>query len=320
MKKFLTLFIALILSFNIAQSQCELANGSFEEFLDVSEFIEYDFDIELDEPVYIADQWFPLIRFLLIAFSDFFSILSGEDLTNFITNSYGQDIYEPGAEGTARALKLSPGQFITLADAYTATACGDRPEALNGYYRHVGSSLDSLSIITILSDTLYTLDLSQDIDDLAPLIDGYAVNQIAGGDDVYTSFQMPIIYTSEDTPDSALIYVISVVDSTSIANGNEAYHVIDEFSFGMISSTNDLNRPELIDVFPNPAQEVINVESEETPIEGVKIYNAFGQLMYTSSSKTYKETISTNHFSPGIYYIDANMGEFVSRKKFLKTE
>jgi hypothetical protein len=97
--------------------------------------------------------------------------------------------------------------------------------------------------------------------------------------------------------------------------------VVDEFSFGMAtSSISDLNNADLIIVFPNPTNGLINIESEEMRIQNIRIFNTFGQLMYESNNRTYKETITLNNFSPGIYFVDADMGEFVSRKKFMVIE
>jgi len=244
------------------------------------------------------------------------------ELTQFIANGLGQGIYTPGALGTERALKLSPGEFINLADAYMPMECGDRPEVLRGHYRHLGAPNDTLIVYTILNDTITNLDfLSEDFEDLFPIITGYGLLTIEGGADEYTSFEIPLTYSNDDIPDSAMVYLISVVDSASIANGNEAYHVVDEFSFGMAtSSIRNLNNADLINVFPNPTSEVINVESEEMSIQSIRIFNTFGQLMYESINRSYKETITINSFSPGIYFVDADMGEFVSRKKFMIIE
>jgi hypothetical protein len=322
MKRFFTLIFLSLFTFQVAQTQCDLPGGSFEDFVDITADIEYDFNVDLDSTVYLSEQWVPLVRFLLFAFSEAFYTLTGVQLTQFIANGLGQGIYTPGALGTERALKMTPGQYINFADAYTAMPCGERPEVLKGHYRHVGAANDTLIVYTLLNDTITNLDfLSEDFEDVFPIVTAHGLLTIEGGEDEYTSFEIPLVYENDLIPDSAMVYIISVVDSASIANGNEAYHVVDEFSFGMsTSSTSDLNNADLINVFPNPTNGVINIESEEMSIQNIRIFNTFGQLIYESNNRTNKETITLNNFSPGIYFVDADMGEFVSRKKFMVIE
>jgi hypothetical protein len=55
--------------------------------------------------------------------------------------------------------------------------------------------------------------------------------------------------------------------------------------------------------FPNPADQTLHFSKE---LEGVKITNAIGQIIYQSDDKT--TTISTGDFKAGMYFLSSSLG------------
>ena len=76
----------------------------------------------------------------------------------------------------------------------------------------------------------------------------------------------------------------------------------------------ELNNNISVDIFPNPAKDIVNITSSEN-IENVKIFSAFGHLITEQIVGDNMVKINTSDFSPGMYFIQINTEiGFVSRK------
>jgi hypothetical protein len=73
----------------------------------------------------------------------------------------------------------------------------------------------------------------------------------------------------------------------------------------------------LITVFPNPANDVINISFKEIDVISISIYNGIGQLIYTPDINNKKYlVINTNPFTEGIYVIRFKIGGNIVSKRF----
>jgi len=326
MKKSITLLFFFLFTLQIGYSQCDIPGGEMENFLDITEEFEYDFDVELDSTLYINPEFVPILRTLFLIFSDLFYELTGVELQEFVSGGLGQNKFSPGAEGTPFALQLVPGRFLNFADGGTENfVCGMNPSSLQGYYRHRGVDNDTAIVIVILDDEpSYDPIFNSESDDFSDILDsdvdaiGFQV--ITGGPDTYTAFDIPIQYSNPmETPDSAFIYILTFGDSLNLAEGNEMYYVFDEFKFSTTVSTDDLDRSESITISPNPTNDVLRIESNDYPISDYKVFNATGQLILQSTTiANQQQQIDVSDLPAGVYYLEMTLDNYFGRKKFVK--
>lgn len=112
----------------------------------------------------------------------------------------------------------------------------------------------------------------------------------------YTYVSQEINYIGSDIPDSASILVSSGDISDPVGENSKLW--IDNLNFADHTAT--INTPELsFSVFPNPAQDILNVQlTNKTPIK-IKIYNTYGKEVMQSD----QEQIDISSLSPGVYYL-----------------
>jgi hypothetical protein len=71
-------------------------------------------------------------------------------------------------------------------------------------------------------------------------------------------------------------------------------------------------------VFPNPAGDVINIESNEI-IESIKIFNVFGQLVQNEIVAQEFSTLDVNQLPEGLYIVQIEMkSSEIYTKKIMK--
>ena len=70
-------------------------------------------------------------------------------------------------------------------------------------------------------------------------------------------------------------------------------------------------------IFPNPANEVLNVESEQ-PIEELSLFNAMGQRIQTLHPSTTQLHLNLSDCPAGVYFLQIRTNETSCTCKFLK--
>jgi len=76
----------------------------------------------------------------------------------------------------------------------------------------------------------------------------------------------------------------------------------------------ELNDDIAVDIYPNPATDVLNISTTET-IENVKIFNAFGRIVAEEAVGGNSVKINTSELTPGMYFVQINTEiGFASRK------
>ena len=71
----------------------------------------------------------------------------------------------------------------------------------------------------------------------------------------------------------------------------------------IISGTNNIEGT-IIDIYPNPANNVLNIVSYNVGIEKVNIYNLNGQLVLNKDVNNNQKTINISSLESGIYIVD----------------
>lgn len=87
--------------------------------------------------------------------------------------------------------------------------------------------------------------------------------------------------------------------------------------YGSTLSSTDIAALENLIVYPNPAQEQLNVRWDKPEPVDLRIYNVLGNLVYFEKDQSLinNHQIDIGDFSPGIYYIKMNssVGEVVKK-------
>ncbi len=166
-----------------------------------------------------------------------------------------------------------------------------KPISLKGYFKYTPVGSDSMLIAVLLTRTL-----------------GGVKDTIGGGIfsvktavSNYTQFNMPIYYDQNiiGNPDTVNIILLS---SAAMPFGVGSALFVDELVFDYSTDIKEVQAIEY-KVFPNPAQDVVNINCKNSSNNQVLIYNITGQVVYNNMFNTSQFKINTSDFKEGIYFI-----------------
>lgn len=85
-----------------------------------------------------------------------------------------------------------------------------------------------------------------------------------------------------------------------------------------IVGLNELNNENEIQIFPNPASDYINIQSQENAV--IQIYNSTGQIILTQKTNSSNAQIDVSVLPAGVYFVNLmdEEGLIVGKSKFLK--
>ncbi len=78
--------------------------------------------------------------------------------------------------------------------------------------------------------------------------------------------------------------------------------------------------PVKLDIYPNPASNVLNVTYNASNVKSIKIFNMLGSVVYASSFSGGQKQIDIKQFNAGKYFIQLVTDENVISKTFIKSE
>jgi hypothetical protein len=101
-----------------------------------------------------------------------------------------------------------------------------------------------------------------------------------------------------------------------IAIGNTLYYIIEK---DQISGINEINKPDLIDLYPNPSSSTITFTTNSNEILQLTIFNALGAIVVSEIEVVNEEIINVQNLEVGIYfYIFRNNQGIYQSGKFIK--
>lgn len=291
MKKYLLLFLSITVGFHSLAQQDSVANGSFESWTFNPAFDQVDnwftlnalgqavggslaFQTTLQDEVYAGSHSIKLVT------TNLFVGVTPSILTNGVVNTATQDI-EGGVE------------------------INSRPLALDFAYRYDPNGNDS----AIASITLTKWD-SQN----GTQIVGFAEANLGTTNSLWESEQLLINYSSQETPDTALIF-FATSDDLAPNEGTALYldEVTYAYSLASIIDVEQIN----FEVFPNPAQNEVRVAVDDSFKPAiVNIYTVDGKRLMTDN---YTNKIQIESLQPGVYFVEIENenGQTVT-KRFIK--
>lgn len=83
-------------------------------------------------------------------------------------------------------------------------------------------------------------------------------------------------------------------------------------------SVEELTDKESPELYPNPALDVLHINTEEPGTFDFRIYNNQGQLCLSGTLKSRKESINVKQLPSGVYIIQLNRGDDVFHSRFVK--
>jgi hypothetical protein len=91
----------------------------------------------------------------------------------------------------------------------------------------------------------------------------------------------------------------------------------------VVSTFNGYDDSNQLKVFPNPANEVLNINLQNNNIENCAITNALGQTVYNSANEinaNHKIQLNISNLSAGVYFVKVISGSGSYNAKFIKAE
>ena len=219
--KNLTLSILFLFSFGFAHGQCEIANGSFEDWITTDFILPDENGDEVVGEVMLPEATTSLLRFFFIALSAAFDPYYSTLLENEAQELIGISQSEDASDGDF-AVKLQAGYDIAQADIYGVFGCTEVPEQINVDIKHFGEMNDSITVIAIFDEGLGALpQTEEDLED----IPAYASAKFGFNSDTeYETISVPIIQNFEADIDTVYYLIIAETSETS-------YFLVDNVNF-----------------------------------------------------------------------------------------
>jgi hypothetical protein len=211
-------------------------------------------------------------------------------------------------------------EIITLTEGllppelYTFFPATQRYGSLTGYYKFLPQrQSDVLSITVALFSGSLIFSLGNG---------GWETNVTASS---YTQFNIPIEYSSSETPDSAWIFII--INDTSENPAAGAYAIIDDLSWGGVVAVEKVNSniPSVFAMrqnYPNPFNPSTTIEysiPKESFVE-LKVYDIIGNELTTLVSEyqpagKFRAEFNAANLSSGIYIAKLTADAFTKSMK-----
>ncbi|MEP7263806.1 MAG: T9SS type A sorting domain-containing protein [Bacteroidota bacterium] len=131
------------------------------------------------------------------------------------------------------------------------------------------------------------------------------INYIMSGDVAFYSFFISNFYTADPGSRQPGFGTRLLVDNI-------------QFNFASTSVNEENNNNQFINIYPNPSQDYITINSGIIQTTPYKIRNMFGQLVMEGKLETPSETISLQNLDAGVYYIEMIVDNRRISNRFLR--
>lgn len=280
LKKGVIITSIFIFIFSYSKSQ-DLPNGSFEKWVDSNNY---------ENP----ESWDT---------NNEFGTIGGETPVNKTSDSH--DGTTAVSVKTVEIFGQQIAGFLSITYEYSS-----RPEKLTGFYKGTIKTGDSITIsISLLKKAGNKLEAI-----------GTGNTFLYQTQQNYTSFEVPITYYTEQSPDSASINILSSVLSTPMDN----IVYLDDLSFkggNMQSSIEEKDHQSNLRIFPNPVRNTLNLKFDETDFTRLplNIYDLLGNRVKTFKTSSGSGTYDVSQLQPGVYFYTILTSHGPVSGKFVKS-
>ncbi|MEM9544540.1 MAG: T9SS type A sorting domain-containing protein [Bacteroidota bacterium] len=228
-----TLTILLIFSFGFANAQCEIENGSFEDWIETEFILPDGMGGEASGDVILPEGCTPLLRLLFLGFSAAFDPAIGQLLENQAQELSGI-IQSTDASDGEFAVRLEGGFGLDVADIYRFQACSEIPGFLNLDVKHVGETNDTLRIFGVFDEGLGAIP--QDEEDILTYPAVAAFEAVINTNTEYSTISIPVVQNF-DVPVDTFYYVIFT------ESFDDSYFLVDNVRFSEDDTICDIPTP-----------------------------------------------------------------------------
>jgi hypothetical protein len=189
-------------------------------------------------------------------------------------------------------------------------AYNQRPTALTGNWQYMAASATDQGFVGIAFTKWNTITNMRDTISIT-------MYSLPGMVMSWTSFNIPITFTSLSNPDTCLIVLSSSNLTAPVAN---SYLYVDNLNFTFQTSVSENNTSKAtIKIYPNPVTEQLQIELPDNTnsIINYKIINNLGQIVQTDNNFS-KSYIETSNLPKGFYHILIESKENQYINKFVK--
>lgn len=170
----------------------------------------------------------------------------------------------------------------------------DRPSFFKGYYKYTSVSGDSAAIVAQFHRYV---NGQQELVGIAPLIE---YNTVAN----WTAFNIPVKWLSTASCDSMTVLFTSSAGGEDFQAANGSTLLVDEVAFEYSTGLTKPLMPEVsINVYPNPASEVLNIHFPDYKATSMlSVFDAEGKLITTQALDQETTKMDISFLAPGHYF------------------
>jgi hypothetical protein len=185
--------------------------------------------------------------------------------------------------------------------------CTQRPSALTGKWQFMAQGNDP-GFIAVYFTKWNTVSKKRDVI-------GTGVDTLKGMAMTWTSFSIPITFSSAVTPDSCIIFL----SASSTVPIQYSYLFVDDLSFDTSSDVYENAATAKFKSFPNPVQNVLHINLNAlADIQGIQIVNLQGQVVCSPATNQHMQVMDVNFLATGIYFIRVITKNAVMTQRFEK--
>lgn len=208
--------------------------------------------------------------------------------------------------GIAVSGSLNSGSFSALGGFPFAF----HPTFFTGKWQFMGASSNDVGSVVV---ALTHFDAAAGTRDTVAL----ASHSLVGMEMSWVNFSLPFTYLNANTADSCII-MLNASGSNPQAS---SYLYVDNLAFTIPIDINELHAKNELEVFPNPAQRVLNIKGnfDASTVMEYRVFNALGKMvLYNRSAFGKNIQVDISDLSAGSYYVQVSMNGATSVLKFIK--
>lgn len=224
----------------------------------------------------------------------------------------------PGAPFEANDIMVAEGSVITLEQT------NDFLHYTIRFQNTTDATVNKVVIMNLLEDDLdaATVEIIGASHPFKPSLDSKTLEFI------FEEINLPPMSTNDSESYGYVTYKVKPVGSVGVGsvmeNDAEIYY---DSNIPVTTNTvvttvvNTLNTnvfapDDELQVYPNPANNVLNIKAKHSKIKSIAVYNNLGQIVFATSGSP--DTIDISNLAPGIYMIKANGDQAKLIQKFIK--
>ncbi|WP_432670694.1 T9SS type A sorting domain-containing protein [Flavobacterium sp. SM2513] len=153
----------------------------------------------------------------------------------------------------------------------------------------------------------------------------FTTGQVSINSTAITGGALTVAGSSANTAPAEINFAVFSGSTTALPNISAGTMVFDNFTSRAIDVSNLLGTSDFVatkatvSVYPNPATDVLNVNTSNSSITAVQIVDLNGRQVMTKSFNNVSDAqLNVNELSAGMYLINITSGDTVQTKKFLK--